>query len=344
MAIATPDVYRDMLDKAKEGGFAYPAINCTSSETINAALKGFADAESDGIIQFSIGGAEFGSGLNVKNMVAGAEALAAFTHEAAKHYGVNVALHTDHCQKEKLDTFVLPLLEISRKRVEAGENPLFQSHMWDGSATPIDENLQIAKDLLDKSVAANIILEVEIGVVGGEEDGVSADPNANLYTTEEDFEKTIDVLGLGEKGRYLLAATFGNVHGIYKPGNVKLRPEVLDMGQKVAEKKLGLADGTNPFDFVFHGGSGSEKEKIEESLRYGVIKMNIDTDTQYSFTNPVARHMFENYDGVFKIDGEVGNKKVFDPRSYLRKAEQAMSERIVEACQDLRSAGNTLGK
>ncbi|KAB1550675.1 class II fructose-bisphosphate aldolase [Corynebacterium sp. zg254] len=342
MPIATPDVYRDMLDKAKEGGFAYPAINCTSSETINAALKGFADAESDGIIQFSIGGAEFGSGLNVKNKVAGACALAAFAHEAAKHYGVNVALHTDHCQKEVLDDFVRPLIDISQKRVDAGELPLFQSHMWDGSAVPIDENLEIAQELLEKSRKANIILEVEIGVVGGEEDGVEAKAGANLYTTEEDFLKTIDALGTGDKGRYLLAATFGNVHGVYKPGNVKLRPEVLDMGQKAAAKKLGLAEGAQPFDFVFHGGSGSEKEKIEESLRYGVIKMNVDTDTQYAFSRPVAGHMFDNYDGVLKVDGEVGNKKAYDPRSYLKKAEEAMSVRVVEACQDLHSAGTSL--
>ena len=344
MPIATPDVYRDMLDNAKENGFAYPAINCTSSETINAALKGFADAESDGIIQFSTGGAQFGSGLAVKNMVAGAEALAAFAHQAAKHYGVNVALHTDHCQKEVLDEYVRPLMEISRKRVEAGENPLFQSHMWDGSAIPIDENLEIAKDLLADAQKANIILEVEIGVVGGEEDGVEAKAGANLYTTEEDFAKTVDALGTGEHGRYLLAATFGNVHGVYKPGNVKLRPEVLDEGQKVAVKKLGLEDGAQPFDFVFHGGSGSEKEKIEEALRYGVIKMNVDTDTQYAFTNPVARHMFTNFDGVLKIDGEVGNKKVYDPRSYLKKAEEAMSVRVVEACNDLHSAGTSVAK
>ncbi|MGO1949609.1 MAG: class II fructose-bisphosphate aldolase, partial [Mycobacteriaceae bacterium] len=311
MPIATPAVYRDMLDKAKEGGFAFPAINCTSSETINAALKGFADAESDGIIQFSTGGAEFGSGLGVKNMVDGAEALAHFAHHAAKHYGINVALHTDHCQKEKLDTYVRPLVEISRKRVEAGENPLFQSHMWDGSAVPIDENLEIAKDLLPKCAEANIILEIEIGVVGGEEDGVEAKAGDNLYTTAEDFEKTIAAIGAGDQGqRYLLAATFGNVHGVYKPGNVKLRPEVLDLGQKTAAATLGLPEDAQPFDFVFHGGSGSEKEKIEEALTYGVIKMNVDTDTQYAFTRPIAGHMLANYDGVLKIDGEVGNKKV----------------------------------
>lgn len=341
MPIVTPAQYQDMVDKAKENSYAIPAINCTSSETINAALKGFAEAESDGIIQFSTGGAEFGSGLHVKNKVAGAVALAAFAHEAAQHYGVHVALHTDHCQKEVLDEYVRPLMDISRKRIEAGENPLFQSHMWDGSAIPIDENLTIAQELLAKAKEAQIILEVEIGVVGGEEDGVQAKAGANLYTTEEDFQKTIDALGTGEKGCYLLAATFGNVHGVYKPGNVKLRPEILDMGQKVATQKLGLPEGSQPFSFVFHGGSGSEKEKIEEALRYGVVKMNVDTDTQYAFTNPVARHMFANYDGVFKIDGEVGNKKVYDPRSYLKKAEQGMSARVVEACQDLHSAGTS---
>ena len=344
MPIATPEVYAEMLDKAKQGGYAFPAINCTSSETINAALKGFADAESDGIIQFSTGGAEFGSGLNVKNKVAGAVALAAFAHEAAKHYGVNVALHTDHCQKEVLDEYVRPLIEISQERVNRGELPLFQSHMWDGSAVPIDENLEIAQELLEKARKAQIVLEIEIGVVGGEEDGVEAKAGANLYTTAEDFEKTIDAIGTGENGRYLLAATFGNVHGVYKPGNVKLRPEVLLEGQQVARRKLGLSDDALPFDFVFHGGSGSEKEKIEEALRYGVIKMNVDTDTQYAFTRPIVSHMFENYNGVLKIDGEVGNKKVYDPRSYLKKAEQGMSERVIEACQDLHSVGKSVSK
>ena len=344
MPIATPEVYNQMLDTAKKGGFAFPAINCTSSETINAAIKGFAEAESDGIIQFSTGGAEFGSGLGVKNKVAGAKALAAFAHEIAQHYDVNIALHTDHCQKEVLDDYVRPLIAISQERVDRGELPLFQSHMWDGSAVPIDENLEIAQELLAKAHAANIILEVEIGVVGGEEDGVEAKAGANLYTNEADFEKTVDALGTGENGRYLLAATFGNVHGVYKPGNVKLRPEVLDMGQKVAARKLGLDEGSQPFDFVFHGGSGSEKEKIEEALRYGVIKMNVDTDTQYAFTRPVAAHMFSNYDGVLKIDGEVGNKKTYDPRSYLKKAEAAMTERVIESCQDLHSVGKTVSK
>ncbi len=344
MPIATPEVYAEMLGRAKENSFAFPAINCTSSETINAAIRGFAEAGSDGIIQFSTGGAEFGSGLGVKSMVTGAVALAEFAHVVAAEYGVTIALHTDHCPKDKLDTFVRPLLAISAERVKAGRNPLFQSHMWDGSAVPIDENLEIAKELLKQCAAANIILEVEIGVVGGEEDGVEAEINEKLYTSSEDFAKTIDALGAGENGKYLLAATFGNVHGVYKPGNVVLKPEVLAEGQRVATAKLGLGDGAKPFDFVFHGGSGSLKSEIDDSLQYGVVKMNVDTDTQYAFTRPVAGHMFANYDGVLKIDGEVGNKKVYDPRSYLKKAEAAMSERVIEACNDLRSAGKSVSK
>ena len=345
MPIATPEQYRAMLDRAKKEGYAFPAINCTSSETINAALKGFADAGSDGIIQFSTGGSEFGSGLNVKDMVTGATALAEFAHVVAEKYDILVALHTDHCPKDKLDTFVRPLVEISAERVRNGQNPLFQSHMWDGSATPMDENLQIAKELLAKCDEANIILEIEIGVVGGEEDGVENEINDKLFTSAEDFEQTIEALGAGNTGqRYLLAATFGNVHGVYKPGNVKLKPEILKMGQEVAVKKLGLAEGDQPFDFVFHGGSGSLKSEIEEALSYGVIKMNVDTDTQYAFSRPVAGHMMSNYDGVLKVDGEVGNKKVYDPRSYMKKAEQSMSERVVEACNDLKSAGRSLAR
>jgi len=342
MPIATPEIYAEMLGRAKEHSFAFPAINCTSSESVNAAIKGFADAGSDGIIQFSTGGAEFASGLGVKDMVTGAVALAEFAHVIAQKYSITVALHTDHCPKDKLDTYVRPLLAISAERVRAGANPLFQSHMWDGSAIPIGENLTIAAELLKQAVAAKIILEVEIGVVGGEEDGVEAEINEKLYTSPEDFEKTVDALGAGENGRYLLAATFGNVHGVYKPGNVVLKPEVLAEGQRVAAAKLGLADGAKPFDFVFHGGSGSLKSEIEDSLRYGVVKMNVDTDTQYAFTRPLAGHMFTNYDGVLKIDGEVGNKKVYDPRSYLKKAEAGMAERVVEACNDLKSAGRSV--
>ncbi|MET7990372.1 class II fructose-bisphosphate aldolase [Amycolatopsis sp. NPDC005232] len=339
MPIATPDVYAEMLDRAKANEFAYPAINVTSSETVNAAIRGFAEAESDGIIQFSTGGAEFASGQKVKDMVTGATALAEFAQVVAAKYDVNVALHTDHCPKDKLDGFVRPLIEISAERVKNGQNPLFQSHMWDGSAIDLDENLEIAQELLAKTAAAKIILEVEIGVVGGEEDGVAHDINEKLYTAEGDFLKTIDALGSGENGRYLLAATFGNVHGVYKPGNVKLRPDVLKGGQEAAAKKLGLDAGAKPFELVFHGGSGSLPEEIREAVTYGVVKMNVDTDTQYSFTRPIVDHFFKNYDGVLKIDGEVGNKKFYDPRSYLKAAEGGMAARVVEACQALGSAG-----
>jgi fructose-bisphosphate aldolase, class II len=341
MPIATPEVYADMISRAKEGGFAYPAINCTSSETVNAALRGFADAGSDGIIQFSTGGAEFASGTKVKDMVTGAVALAEFAHVVAEKYPVNVALHTDHCPQDKLDSYVRPLVALSRDRVDAGQAPLFQSHMWDGSAIDLQENLHIAEELIDKCAAAKIVLELEIGVVGGEEDGVAHDINDKLYTAPGDFVATAKSLGLGERGVYLLAATFGNVHGVYKPGNVKLRPEILKQGQEVVSSELGLPEGSKPFNFVFHGGSGSLQSEIREALSYGVVKMNVDTDTQYAFTRPVAGHMFSNYDGVLKIDGEVGNKKVYDPRSYLKQAETGMAARVVEACEDLLSAGQS---
>jgi fructose-bisphosphate aldolase class II len=340
--IATPEVYAQMLDQAKANEFAYPAINVTSSETLNAALRGFAEAESDGIIQVSTGGAEFASGTKVKDMVTGAVALAEYAHVVAAKYPVNIALHTDHCPKDKLDTYVRPLIAISKQRVVAGGNPLFQSHMWDGSAVPLDENLKIAADLLDLAAEAKIVLEIEVGVVGGEEDGVDNEINDKLYTSAEDYLRTVEALGTGEKGRYLLAATFGNVHGVYKPGNVKLKPEILKQGQDVVAEKLGLPAGSKPFDLVFHGGSGSLLEEIHESLTYGVIKMNIDTDTQYAFTRPIAGHMFANYDGVLKIDGEVGNKKAYDPRSYLKAAEQAMAARVAKGCEDLKSAGRML--
>ena len=342
MPIATPEVYTQMLDRAKQGEFAYPAINVTSSETLNAALRGFAEAESDGIIQFSTGGSEFASGQKVKDMVTGATALAEYAHVVAEKYPVNIALHTDHCPKDKLDSFVRPLLEISSERVGRGQNPLFQSHMWDGSATELGENLDIAAELLGKAAAAKIVLEVEIGVVGGEEDGVSNDINEKLYTAEGDFVRTLETLGAGENGRYMLAATFGNVHGVYKPGNVQLRPDILKRGQQVAAEKLGRPEGSKPFDLVFHGGSGSMLSEIHEAVSYGVVKMNVDTDTQYAFTRPIADHFFRNYDGVLKVDGEVGDKKVYDPRSYLKAAEGGMADRVVEATKSLKSAGQKL--
>lgn len=339
MPIATPDVYNEMLNRAKEGKFAYPAINVTSSQTLTAAIRGFAEAESDGIIQVSSGGADFWSGSTVNDRVAGSLAMAAYAREIAKGYNVTVALHTDHCSKEKIDGWIRPLMEMEAEEVKAGRLPFFQSHMWDGSAVPLAENLEIAKEMLELSVKANTILEVEIGVVGGEEDGVVGEINEKLYTTAEDGLKTVEALGLGEKGRYITALTFGNVHGVYKPGHVKLRPEILGDIQKEVGAKVGKE---MPFDLVMHGGSGSTAEEIATAVRNGVIKMNVDTDTQYAFSRPVADWMMKNYDGVLKIDGEVGNKKQYDPRSWGKAAEAGMAARVVEACERLGSVGTKM--
>jgi fructose-bisphosphate aldolase class II len=342
MPIATPETYAEMLDRAKRESFAFPAINVSSSQTLNAALAGFAEAESDGIIQVSTGGAEYLSGPTVKDMVTGSLAFAAYAAEVAKKYPVNIALHTDHCPKDKLDGFVRPLIDVSIERVKNGQGPLFQSHMWDGSAVPLDENLQIAEELLAKCADAHIILEIEVGVVGGEEDGVEGGSGDKLYSTKDDALATVDALGIGEKGRYMTALTFGNVHGVYKPGNVKLRPEILQQAQEAVVEKLGLEAGSRPFDLVFHGGSGSTAEEIGAAVDYGVVKMNVDTDTQYAFTRPVAGHMFANYDGVLKVDGEVGNKKTYDPRAWGKAAEAGMAARVLEACENLRSTGHKI--
>ncbi|MBM9433931.1 class II fructose-bisphosphate aldolase [Flaviflexus equikiangi] len=339
MAIATPEVYNEMIDRAKKQGFAYPAINVTSSQTLTAALQGFAEAESDGIIQVSVGGAEYWSGSTRKDRVAGSLAMAAYAKEVAKNYDVTVALHTDHCAKQNIDSWVRPLLEIEAEQVKNGQLPSFQSHMWDGSAVELEENLEIAKELLELSQKANTILEIEIGVVGGEEDGVVGEINEKLYTTAADGLKTVEALGLGENGRYLTALTFGNVHGVYKPGFVKLRPELLGDIQKEIGEKFGK---DKPFDLVFHGGSGSTSEEIATAVKNGVIKMNIDTDTQYAFTRPVAEWMLKNYDGVLKVDGDVGNKKQYDPRAWGKAAEKGMADRIVEACQQLGSVGTRI--
>lgn len=342
MAIATPEVYAEMLQTAKEKGFAYPAVNVTSSQTLNAAIRGFAEAGSDGIIQASTGGAAYWSGASKKDMVVGSLAFAAYAREVAKQYDVNIALHTDHCPKDKLDGFVLPLLAESEKAVARGEDPIFNSHMWDGSAIDLDENLKIAAELIERTSKAKLVLEVEIGAVGGEEDGVEGAIDDSLYTTVADAIKTVEAIGLGEKGTYMAALTFGNVHGVYKPGNVHLRPELLKEIQTEVGAKYGKGD--KPFYLVFHGGSGSTEQEIADAVSYGVIKMNIDTDTQYAFTRPVAGHMFSNYDGVLKVDGEVGNKKTYDPRVWGAAAEAGMAARVVEACQQLGSVGTSLNK
>jgi fructose-bisphosphate aldolase class II len=328
-----------MLDKAKARGFAYPAVNVSSSQTINAVLQGLTEAGSDGIIQVTTGGADYFAGHTVKNRAAGALAFAAFATEVAKNYPVTVALHTDHCPKDALAGFVLPLIEASEAEVRAGRNPIFQSHMWDGSAVPLDENIAIAKDLLPRMKAIRAILEVEIGVVGGEEDGVKNAAGEHLYTTLDDATALVEALGLGENGRYIAALTFGNVHGVYKPGNVKLRPELL------GEIQAGLAERFNtaakPLDLVFHGGSGSSDEEIAMAVSNGVVKMNIDTDTQYAFSRSITDTVLKNYDGFLKIDGEVGNKKTYDPRSWGKLAESAMAARVARATEQLGSAGQS---
>ncbi|GAB2512072.1 class II fructose-bisphosphate aldolase [Paramicrobacterium agarici] len=341
MPIATPEQYAQMLDNAKSKGFAFPAFNVSSSQTIHAVLQGLTEAGSDGIIQVTTGGADYFAGHTVKNRASGALAFARFATEVAKNYPITVALHTDHCPKNALDDFVMPLIAASEEEVKAGRNPIFQSHMWDGSAVPLDENIQIAEDMLKRTKAINAILEVEIGVVGGEEDGVKHEgTNDALYTTVNDVTKAVEALGLGENGRYIAALTFGNVHGVYKPGNVKLRPELLGEIQAGIAEKFGT--GAKPLDLVFHGGSGSTDAEIAEAVRNGVIKMNVDTDTQYAFTRSIAGYMFENYEGVLKIDGEVGNKKKYDPRAWGKVAETAMAARVAESTRHLGSNGNSL--
>ena len=341
MPVADYETYCKMLDRALEKKFAYPAINVTSLTTANAVLKGLAESRSDGIIQVSTGGGAFASGLSVKDMALGAMSIAEHVHRAAERYDIYVALHTDHCQADKLDTFVLPLVEETEKRRAAGMPNLFNCHMFDGSALPLEENLDIAVPLLERCHKNEIILEIEVGVVGGEEDGVTAEgtPAEKLYSTPEDLLKAASRMNEVKDARYLVAATFGNVHGVYKPGHVKLKPSILKDGQEALVQAYGKE---GQFYFVFHGGSGSSLDEIREALDYGVVKMNIDTDTQYVFTRPIADHMLKNYDGVVKVDGEVGDKKKYDPRVYMKIAEEAMAERIKRAVEDLRGNGTTL--
>ena len=339
MPVADYGQYCEMLDRARKGKFAYPAINVTSLATANAVLKGLADSKSDGIIQVSTGGGAFASGSVVKDMALGAMSIAEHVHRVAARYPVYVALHTDHCQADKLDTFVLPLVEETERRRAARQPNLFNSHMFDGRALPLDQNLDIAVKLLERFRKSDLILEIEAGVVGGEEDGVRASAAAKLYTTPEDTLEVARRLNAAAGARYLLAATFGNVHGVYKPGQVKLKPSILLDCQEAVVAAFGEAAR---FYLVLHGGSGSELHDIHEALDYGVVKMNVDTDMQYAFTRAIADHCFRNYDGVLRVDGEVGNKKAYDPRSYLTLAEKAMAARVVRAATELRSAGTTM--
>ena len=336
---ATTEQYAAMLDAASAGEYALPAVNVTSSQTLNGTMQGLAEAGADGIIQVTTGAAEYLSGA-VKDMALGARALAEFARVLADRYPVLIALHTDHAPPDKFDGFVRPLIEESRRRRERGEQPLFNSHMFDGSTLPLSDNLKVSARLLDELTPLDIVLEVESGVVGGEEDGV-AGPEAGhseLYTTTEDLMRVVDALGAGERGRYLLAATFGNVHGVYAPGNVQLRPEVLREGQVALEKRCPGAR----FQYVFHGSSGSEPDEVHDAIANGVVKINLDTDAQYAFTRAIADHIFSNYDGVLRLDGGVGRKSAYDPRAWGRKAETALAQRVAEASELFGAAGKSI--
>ena len=337
--LATAEQYAAMLDGAAAGGYAFPAINVTSSQTLNAAVRGFAEAGSDGIAQITVGGARYLSGP-AHDALAGALALAAIAPELAAAAPVAVALHTDHCPPEHVDAFLRPLLAASVERVARGEPALFASHMFDGSTLPLEENLRRCAELLEQCRGMDVLLEVECGVVGGEEDGIGGDgtPSERLYTTPEDLLRVADVLGTGERGRYLLAATFGNVHGLAAPGQVRLRPEILADGQEA----LARAHPGARFQYVFHGSSGSEADDVRAAVRNGVVKVNLDSEAQYAFTRAAAGHMFSHYDGVLAVDGRLGDKRAYDPRAWGAEAEAGMAARVAQACELLGSAGRSI--
>jgi fructose-bisphosphate aldolase, class II len=339
MPVATPTQYAEMLDAAKGGGYAIPAVNVTSSTTLNAAILGFVTAGSDGIVQLSRGGGAFAAGPT-KDRALGARALADYAAAVAEQVAILVVPHGDHCPPDDLDSFLRPLLAESRARRRRGRQPVLLSQMFDGSSLPLEENLAIAAPLLAECAAADVILEVEIGAVGGEEDDIRGDSsNGRLYSTPEQALAVIDALGSGELGRYLLSATFGNVHGHYQPGDVALRPSILGEIQQAVTDRHGAEAA---FDLVFHGGSGSAPHEIAEAVSHGVVKMNLDTDAQYAYTRAVADHMFLNYAGVVRADCDSGDKHAYDPRTWGRSAEQAMAARVVEACDQLGSTGRSL--
>jgi fructose-bisphosphate aldolase class II len=339
MPLVNYEKYVEMLETAKNQHYAYPAINITSSDTVTAAIQGFAEAESDGIIEISSGGATFASGKIPNDPVTGSLAIAAYVHEVAKKYPINIALHTDHCPMKWVEGWLKPLLRYEIEQVKRGEPPAFNSHMWDGSMIDLDENLRIAQEVLAMSVQAKTILEVEIGAVGGEEDDVKASDNEKLYTTTEDALKAVDALGAGEKGVYMTALTFGSVHGVIKPGTVKLRPDLLSKINREVGEKIGKP---NPFYLVFHGSSGSSDDEIREAVSHGIVKMNVDTDCQYAYTRPVVDWMTEHHDAIIGVN-DLPDKKLFDPRKWVVKAQQSMADHVGKVCQLLGSAGRTLG-
>jgi fructose-bisphosphate aldolase class II len=328
MTVPTTEQYLAMLDAAAAGDYAYPAVNVTSSQALNAALRGFAEAGSDGIVEVTTGGGRYLSGAG--DAARGARALAEFAHVVAAQYPVTVALHTDHCPPDQADAFLEPLIAESARR----DLPLFNSHMFDGSSLPLEENLRRSAELLEKCTAAGVVLEVEVGVVGGSEDDV-AGVGGQLYTTPEDLLRVADVLGTGERGRYLLAATFGNVHGIAAPQDVELRPEILGAGQEA----LAAAHPGARFQYVFHGSSGSSDADLRAAVRHGVVKVNVDSDMQLAFTRAVADHVTGHADG---LNPAAPDETAFDPRTWGARAEEAMAARVAAACETLGSAGRSL--
>jgi fructose-bisphosphate aldolase, class II len=337
--LPSPEQYAAMLDGAAAGGYAFPAVNVTSSQTLNAAMRGFAEAGSDGIVQVTVGGARYLSGA-AKDARTGARAFAALGRELAPRYPVAIALHTDHCPPAEADSFLRPLIADSRERVERGGWPMFNSHMFDGSSLPLGQNLRLSAELLDQCRELGIVLELECGVVGGEEDGIGAGDTSRdrLYTTPEELLQVAGALGTGERGRYLLAATFGNVHGIYAPGHVELRPEILADGQQALEQ----AHPGARFQYVFHGSSGSSPEELRAAVDNGVVKVNLDSEAQYAFTRAAAEHMVTNRDGVLAPEPALGDKSAYDPRAWGAKAEASMAERVTLACEQLGSAGRSI--
>lgn len=346
--VVTGDEYKKLVDAAKAGGYALPAVNVTSTNTLNAVLEAAAKAKSDVIIQLSNSGAQFYAGNGIADgfqaKVIGAVAAAQHAHLVAEHYGICVAMHTDHANK-KLIPWVEALIGYSEKHFEKTGRPLFSSHMLDLSEETLDFNLGECARILPRMTKLGMSLEFELGVTGGEEDGVGQDlesiDNSKLYTQPQDVLRAYEKLN--KLGHFSIAASFGNVHGVYKPGNVKLRPEILEASQSLVQKTHNT--GKNPLHLVFHGGSGSEKEKIHQAVSYGVFKMNIDTDTQFAFSQPIGAYVEKN-PKAFKVqvdpDDGTPYKKFYDPRKYLRAAEQGIVERLQEAFADLGSVGKTL--
>ncbi|MEN8804539.1 MAG: class II fructose-bisphosphate aldolase [Wenyingzhuangia sp.] len=347
--VATGDAVQEIFKLAKEKQFALPAVNVTGSNTINTVLETAKELNSPVIIQFSNGGAVFNAGKGLSNdnqaaAIAGAVAGAKHVHELSIAYGVPVILHTDHAAK-KLLPWIDGLLEASEKHFAETGSPLFSSHMIDLSEEPLEENIAICKKYLARMDKMGMTLEIELGITGGEEDGVdnSDVDESKLYTQPEEVNYSYEQLS-EVSSRFTIAAAFGNVHGVYKPGNVKLTPKILDNSQKFIEEKHGLPH--NPIDFVFHGGSGSSVEEIREAIGYGAIKMNIDTDLQYAFMEGIRDYMESNTDFLASQIGnpsgaDAPNKKYYDPRVWLRKGEETLKTRLKQAFADLNNV-NTL--